>query len=49
MGGAVWYLSDLNLWLRIGAGAAVYAVAILVMRAVRLQDIYELIPKPRRL
>src|SRR3989344_4889210 len=49
LGGAVWYLSDLNLWLRIGAGAAVYAVAILVMRAVRLQDIYELIPKPRRL
>ncbi|MFA5270021.1 MAG: flippase [Patescibacteria group bacterium] len=49
MGGAVWYLSDLNLWWRIAVGAVIYVLASLIMRAVRIQDIYELMPKLRRL
>lgn len=49
MGGAIWYFSDLNFWLKIALGAAVYAISILLMRAVKLKDVYELMPKLRRL
>jgi len=48
MGAAVWYCRDFSLWFRIGLGAIVYTLAVLAMRAVRVQDIRELMPKLRR-
>ena len=49
MGGAIWWLGDTNLWLKIGLGAVIYLVGILAVKAVRLKDIQELLPKLNRL
>jgi len=45
MGIVVWYCRGEGLWLRIGLGAVTYGAALLLTKAVRLRDIYELLPK----
>lgn len=45
MGAVVWYVRGESLWLGIGLGAVVYGMMLLLTKAVRLKDIYELLPK----
>ncbi|MBN2585541.1 flippase [Patescibacteria group bacterium] len=48
MGVVVWWSGDIGLWLKIGIGVVVYVAGIFLLRAIRLKDIHELLPKFNR-